>query len=67
MPRIVVLLNEENSFELTKFPAILGRGPDCAIQVDNAQVSRRHAQIVEQGGQYFIECLGAPLSPATMI
>jgi serine phosphatase RsbU (regulator of sigma subunit) len=59
MPRIVVLLNEETSFELTKFPAVLGRSPDCDIQVDNAQVSRRHAQIVEQSGQYFIECLGA--------
>lgn len=59
MPRIVVLLNEETSFELTKFPAVLGRSPDCDVQVDNAQVSRRHAQIVEQSGQYFIECLGA--------
>jgi len=59
MPRIVVLLNEETSFELTKFPAVLGRSPECDIQVDNAQVSRRHAQIVEQSGQYFIECLGA--------
>jgi predicted component of type VI protein secretion system len=27
--------------------------------VDNAQVSRRHAQIHEQNGQYFVECLGA--------
>lgn len=59
MPRIVVLLNEETSFELTKFPAVLGRSPDCDIQVDNAQVSRRHAQVLEQSGQYFIECLGA--------
>ena len=46
MPRIVVLLNEETSFELTRFPAVLGRSPDCDIQVDNAQVSRRHAQIL---------------------
>jgi serine phosphatase RsbU (regulator of sigma subunit) len=59
MPRIVVLLNEETSFELTRFPAVLGRSPDCDIQVDNAQVSRRHAQILEQNGQYFVECLGA--------
>ncbi|MFM8727079.1 MAG: FHA domain-containing protein, partial [Planctomycetaceae bacterium] len=27
--------------------------------MDNAQVSRRHAQVLEQSGQYFIECLGA--------
>ncbi|MFN5622909.1 MAG: SpoIIE family protein phosphatase [Planctomyces sp.] len=59
MPRIVVLLNEETSFELTRFPAVLGRSPECDIQVDNAQVSRRHAQIHEQNGQYFVECLGA--------
>lgn len=60
MPRIVVLLDDETSYELKKFPVLLGREHGtCDIVVANAQVSRKHAQIVEQGGQYFVECLGA--------
>jgi serine phosphatase RsbU (regulator of sigma subunit) len=36
---------------------ILGRHPDCNIVLDAASVSRQHAQIVRENGQYFIEDL----------
>lgn len=37
--------------------AILGRHPDCDIVLDAAAVSRQHAQILTEDGQYFIEDL----------
>ncbi len=37
--------------------AVLGRHPECDIVLDAAAVSRQHAQIVQDGGNYFIEDL----------
>ena len=37
--------------------AVLGRHPECDIVLDAAAVSRQHAQIVQDGGDYFIEDL----------
>ena len=36
---------------------VLGRHPDCDIVLDAASVSRQHAQIVRDAGQFFIEDL----------
>lgn len=36
---------------------VLGRHPDCDVVLDSASVSRQHAQIVRENGQYFIEDL----------
>ncbi len=36
---------------------IIGRHPTCHIVIDNAAVSRNHAQIVESHGSYFLEDL----------
>lgn len=36
---------------------VLGRHPSCHIVLDNAAVSRQHAQILESHGQYYIEDL----------
>ena len=36
---------------------IVGRHPSCEIVLDNVAVSRRHAQILESHGNYFIEDL----------
>lgn len=36
---------------------VLGRHPNCQIVLDNASVSRHHAQILESHGNYFIEDL----------
>ena len=37
--------------------AVLGRHPDCDVVLDAASVSRQHAQIVKDQGQYFVEDL----------
>lgn len=38
---------------------VLGRHPACTIQLDSNVVSRRHAQIIKQGHEYFVEDLGS--------
>jgi len=43
--------------ELTGARMVVGRHPSCEIVLDNAAVSRRHAQILESHGNYFIEDL----------
>ena len=44
-------------FELRESSSVIGRAPDCEIHVDNHAVSRRHAKIVIEDGNYFIEDL----------
>src|ERR1700733_9877412 len=36
---------------------VLGRHPSCEIVLDNAAVSRQHAQIVKRQGDFFLEDL----------
>ena len=38
-------------------PVVLGRHPTCQIVLDNASVSRQHAQIVEEHGIFLVEDL----------
>ncbi len=38
---------------------VLGRHPACTIQLDSNTVSRRHAQVIKQDHNYFIEDLGS--------
>lgn len=59
----IVLLKDGQAFpyELTTFPARLGRHPDCDIQLEsnNNLVSRFHAQIVRVDDRIMLEDLGA--------
>lgn len=48
---------EHYSFE--KASVTIGRDPGCDLRVDNPVLSRRHAQITAENGQYFIEDLGS--------
>lgn len=49
VPGRIVVLNREKM--------VLGRHPDCQIVVDNAAVSRRHVQFLENHGTYYVEDL----------
>lgn len=42
-----------------KVRVLLGRGPDCHIQLNHEAVSRPHAHIEAQGNHYFIQDLGS--------
>lgn len=47
------------SYSLSGEETVIGRHPDCQVQLDSNMVSRRHAQVVGQGEQYFVEDLGS--------
>lgn len=38
---------------------LIGKGPDCTLQLADVTVSRQHAQILEEGGRFVIEDLGS--------
>ncbi len=46
-------------FDLVSFPAEIGRHPDCAIQLNVARVSRRHASIERMRNGLVIRDLGS--------
>lgn len=47
-------------FELESDKTTIGRNPDCDIQLtEGGRVSRRHAQIVRRGEEFFVKDLGS--------
>lgn len=43
----------------TSGEAVIGRSAECQVALDVAAVSRKHAAVVAQGGQFFIKDLGS--------
>lgn len=46
-------------FELTADKSVIGRSSDCDVALDVAAVSRRHAVVILETGQFFLEDLGS--------
>ncbi|MBE7552441.1 MAG: FHA domain-containing protein [Anaerolineales bacterium] len=47
-------------FVIDRFPALIGRGSDCQIRLDNdLGVSRRHAELYQQAGKVRLRDLGS--------
>jgi serine phosphatase RsbU (regulator of sigma subunit) len=44
---------------LTDAPVLIGRHPECTVQIDDGSVSRHHAKIVLDQGAYFVEDLNS--------
>ena len=44
-------------FELDSDQSVIGRSADCEVPLDVPAVSRRHAKIVRENGQFFVEDL----------
>ncbi|MGQ0636043.1 MAG: SpoIIE family protein phosphatase [Planctomycetaceae bacterium] len=60
MPCIVILkAGESSTHELTADETVIGRHPECQIQIDSNMVSRKHARVVRNAGKYFVEDLGS--------
>ena len=38
-------------------PVIIGRHPECSVQIDDGSVSRHHAKVTSDDGSWFIEDL----------
>src|SRR6516165_10314551 len=49
----------EKSLDLGNDPVLIGRATECQVRTEDAVVSRRHARIVLDGGEYWIEDLGS--------
>lgn len=46
-------------FDLTKGETVLGRLPECDIQLNSNMVSRKHAHVVHRDDGFFVEDLGS--------
>ena len=49
-----VLVVNGRRHELTKRAMVIGRSRDCDITIDDANISRRHAEIRQENGSYWI-------------
>ena len=47
------------SFSLEETPVIIGRHPECEIQLDEASVSRYHAKITLDNGHFYVQDLNS--------
>lgn len=60
MPTLVLLqAGVATPFPLTGEEAVIGRHPDCQIQLDSNMVSRRHARVFRDGTRLLVEDLGS--------
>ena len=46
-----------SSFDVQGPVTLIGRAPDCDVLVFDAQVSRHHAQVIQQGTEYHVQSL----------
>ena len=49
----------QQSFSLKETPVIIGRHPECEIQLDEASVSRYHAKITLDNGHFYVQDLNS--------
>lgn len=57
----LILLQEgaATPYELSEEETIIGRHPECTLQINSNMVSRKHARVVRQSGEYFVEDIGS--------
>ena len=58
-PSGFILITAERTIPLPVGETIIGRTPECRVQIIGPSVSRRHARITLSNGQYFVEDLGS--------
>ncbi len=60
MPTLTLLKDGEAiGYKLADDVTVLGRAPECQIQLDSNMVSRRHAQVTRDKGSFFVEDLSS--------
>ena len=58
-PELVTLSWDGSSHEVKQRRVVIGRSRDCDIQLADANVSRRHAELRQEGASYWIVDLGS--------
>ncbi|WP_417848685.1 SpoIIE family protein phosphatase [Thalassoglobus sp.] len=60
MSRLVLLQDgQATPFELTLNKTVIGRLPECDIQLPSNMVSRKHANVIRDGSNFILEDLGS--------
>ncbi len=60
MPKLHLLLEgQEIPHVVQGEETVLGRHPDCQLQINSNMVSRKHARVVKNGEKYILEDLGS--------
>ena len=60
MAKLILLQEgEATTFELTAGETLIGRHPECAVQINSNMVSRRHARVVRTADEFLIEDMGS--------
>ncbi|MDB5388975.1 MAG: hypothetical protein JWM11_4621, partial [Planctomycetaceae bacterium] len=60
MARLVLLQGgEAKNYELIAAETVMGRHPECTIQLESNMVSRKHARVLRDGSGFFIEDMGS--------
>ena len=58
-PELVTLRYNGTRYEVKQRRVVIGRSRDCDIQLADANVSRRHAELRQEGASYWIVDLGS--------
>jgi hypothetical protein len=58
-PEVVTLTFDGNRHEVSQRRVVIGRSRDCDIQLSDANASRRHAELRQEGASYWIVDLGS--------
>ena len=58
-PELVTLSVDGERHEVNQRRVVIGRSRDCDIQLTDANVSRRHAELRQEGASYWIVDLGS--------
>ena len=56
---VAVLAWDGRRIRVDKRRVVLGRGRDCDVTIDDPSVSRRHAELVQEGSEFWVVDLGS--------
>jgi sigma-B regulation protein RsbU (phosphoserine phosphatase) len=60
MAQLILLLEgEATTIELGAAETVIGRHPECTLQINSNMVSRKHARVLASGGDYLVEDMGS--------
>ncbi len=60
MPSIVILkAGESTTHDLSRDETVIGRHPECHIQIDSNMVSRKHCRVFRDGNRFLVEDMGS--------
>ena len=59
MPAAALVLQDGSRITVGEDPVLIGRAPECDVELADSTVSRRHAEVVRDGDAWFVRDLGS--------